>query len=103
MPITAAWMARHLDFALAHYPLTVTISGTAYPCAVGDQTRAVELDIAGFDADRGIEIMIKTSAITTVPAPGTKLTYNSLVYRIMTVARSSDGVHTIFSCQEENP
>lgn len=102
MTVTSTWLEGHLDYALGHYSQTVTVAGADYSCAVGEQARGVDVDEVGLDPARGVEVMVKTSDFTSMPTPGDVLTYNSLVYRIETVRRAPDGIHTIFDCTEKD-
>lgn len=102
MAITSTWLNSHMDFALAHYAQTVTIAGTEYACAAGEQTKSSKLDESGFLSEDGVEIMVKTSSLSAVPSAGSTLTFNSITYRIATVTRAPDGIHTVFNCRQEN-
>lgn len=102
MAITTAWLEDHLDFAMEHYSQTVTIDGDEYACAAGEQSRSCALDDSGYLDKNGVEIMVKTSLFTSAPEPGDTLVFNSITYRIETVTRSPDGIHTVFICVEEN-
>ena len=74
---------------------------TSADCLIGDASDADELQLAGLDAARGIEIYGDRADFTTLPGPGWLATIDAVVYRLITVRKTPEGSGVVFICEEQ--
>ena len=83
--------------AEADLPQTVTISGTSYAACVSEAQRGQSLEMAGIMGECDLNVTLRVSILASV-AIGTRVTFNSKVYRVDKVTDSPCGTACRLDC-----
>lgn len=85
-------MASDLAYMISDLPVTVTVDGRSWTCTAGDLGGGMELDEGGLVELPSREYVGLVSGLAIVPTTASVVVDAGKTYRVVTVAKSADGL-----------